>query len=159
MTSPFPTEAFDHATWDAYGGSFDKPLRIRGPDAIEYGEYTMVFLREPDLGRLRYGLVTRDPEGQFEVCDPTAIADAVGNHAARLAWEKGIGKLPAWTEKKEERRTKYQNIALIDVNAVEIVCTAAQELASRENEIHGKICDMGRKMEECEVKSAFPNRD
>ncbi len=102
---------------------YTKPLRMRGPEPIVHGEHTMVLLREPDLGRLRYGLVTRDAEGQIEVDDPATVADY-----AKEAWEAGLGALPAWTAKAE--RTD-RNRLLLDPGVVETMWAAAAELATR----------------------------
>ncbi|KAK0704461.1 hypothetical protein B0H67DRAFT_648896 [Lasiosphaeris hirsuta] len=70
--------------WDNPGLPVEE-LRIRGPDAILHGEYTAVFLQEPDLYRLRYGLVTRDAQGRLEVWDAAGMADAAGDADSRLA--------------------------------------------------------------------------
>ncbi len=110
-------------------GQFMKPLRIRGPEAVVQGEYTMVFLREPDLGRLRYGLVTRNTAGQLEVHDPAMAARASGDTEAAQAWEAGIGALPPWTPGKAERTDR--NTLLLDSAAVETMWAAAAELAAR----------------------------
>ncbi|KAK0716017.1 hypothetical protein B0H67DRAFT_554426 [Lasiosphaeris hirsuta] len=99
VSSPFPAQAFEEATSEM--NSFNLPLRTRRPDPILYGEYTAVFLREPDLGRLRYGMVTRNAKGQLEVYDPADVADAVDDAAAQLAWRHGIGALPLWVEGEE----------------------------------------------------------
>lgn len=162
VSSPFPAEAFDLATQDV--DSFKFPLRTRGFDPIVHGEYTAVFLREPDLGRLRYGLVTRDAQGQLEVWDPADVADAADDVAARLAWSDGIGALPQWVDETREedravkltrkekkkaqeegRSSKCQYGTLLDVAAVEMMMAAAAELSSRKEEIGGKIIKMDSK--------------
>lgn len=122
------------------------PLRARGPDAIMHGEYSVVFLREPDHCRLRYGLVTRDAEGRLKVCDPAIIADAVGDDAAQFAWSKCIDALLAWAETKEEQSPEYRNTVLIDTDAVEKMFEAATWLASRREEIK-------KELRECETVS------
>ncbi|KAH8157533.1 hypothetical protein CIB48_g10714 [Xylaria polymorpha] len=48
LSSPLPAEAFGLAMIEM--SSYDKALRIRGPDPVIPGEYTLVFLREPNLG-------------------------------------------------------------------------------------------------------------
>ncbi|TGJ87560.1 hypothetical protein E0Z10_g1179 [Xylaria hypoxylon] len=135
VTSPFPAEAFAQTSLETNGedAEFEKPLRTRGPDAIVQGEYMAVFLREADLGRLRYGLVTRDAQGQLQVCDPADVGDV----AARLAWSRGIGGLPRWTDENTNTKEelKYSNIALLDAGAVEKMFAAANELASRKDKI------------------------
>ncbi|KAJ9133177.1 hypothetical protein NKR23_g10910 [Pleurostoma richardsiae] len=138
VSSPFPAEAFHHAMFETQ--SFEKPMRIHGPDPIVRGEYTLVFLREPDLGRLRVGLVTRDATGRLEVHDPGAAARAAGDEEAASAWENGIGKLPAWSGKGEEGEQRYcRNTMLLGAAAVEIMWAAAEKLSAQENEICQKI--------------------
>ncbi|KAL2272386.1 hypothetical protein FJTKL_06756 [Diaporthe vaccinii] len=96
VTAPLPPKAFSLATRELQGGSFSQmqSLPIRGPYPIVHGEYTLVFLREPDHGRLRLGLATRTPEGKLIVLDPEAVAREAGDEKATLAWRRGVGALP-----------------------------------------------------------------
>ncbi|KAI5867961.1 hypothetical protein GGS23DRAFT_601938 [Durotheca rogersii] len=144
VSSPFPAKAFDDATWEASGNTYKMPLRTRGPDPILHSEYAAVFLREPDLCRLRYVLVTRDAQGQLAMCDPADIATAAGGPAARLAWGRGIGALPPWIDKvkKDERSSNCRNIALLNAAAVETMLAAAAELSLRKEEINREIYKM-----------------
>ncbi|RMD44114.1 hypothetical protein DV735_g983, partial [Chaetothyriales sp. CBS 134920] len=129
LSSPFPAEAFHLAMWEAH--SFMKEVRICGPDPIMHGEHTLVFLREPDLGRLRVGLVTRDARGQLQVDDPAAAARVAGDEEAAEAWERGVGALPAWTDMGEEEGRRYRrNTMLLDVAAVNTMWAAAAEIAA-----------------------------
>lgn len=66
ISSPIPAEAFCNALCNMDRA---RESRIRGLDAITHGEYTVMVLQELDLGRLRYGLVTRDAAGRLQVFD------------------------------------------------------------------------------------------
>ncbi|KAL2272099.1 hypothetical protein FJTKL_08457 [Diaporthe vaccinii] len=82
MSSSFPFESFSLAMRETLGGRHDKSLTTRGPYPIVQGEYTLVFLREPDHSRLRFRLVTRDSAGQLEVLDPGIAAREAGDEKA-----------------------------------------------------------------------------
>ncbi|KAI0431720.1 hypothetical protein F5Y09DRAFT_354693 [Xylaria sp. FL1042] len=144
VSSPFPAEAFEQVCWQYARHTWKKTLQTRGSDAIIHGEYTAVFLHESDLGRLRYGLVTRDAQGQMQVCDPAEVGDA----AARRAWANGIGGLTQWADKEQEKgevkekkewEIEHPGIALFDVGAVEHMFAAAEQLVSRQDEIKKQI--------------------
>lgn len=99
-----------------------------------------MFLREPDYGRLRYGLVTRGREGQLEVLDPGAAALAADDAEAALAWNRGVGALPKWRGEEEARQEQGEevekeklyrqsrNTMQLDVAAVEKIYTAVRQL-------------------------------
>ncbi|KAL2285930.1 hypothetical protein FJTKL_07422 [Diaporthe vaccinii] len=104
VIAPLPPEAFSLATRELQGGSFSQmqSLPIRGPYPIIHREYTLVFLREPDHGRLRLGLTTHTPEGKLLILDPEAVAREAGDEKAMLAWRRGVGALPRWTSRTNE---------------------------------------------------------
>ena len=110
--------------------SFNKnPMKIHGPDPIVHGEHMLVLLREPDLGRLRVGLVTRDAAGRLEVHDPAAAAHTVGDEEAAEAWMGGVGKLPAWTSEGDKKNQRYcRDTMLLSVAAVQTMWNAAAKL-------------------------------
>ncbi|OQV09673.1 hypothetical protein CLAIMM_13767 [Cladophialophora immunda] len=98
VTGPLPPEAFSLATWELIGGKITEmhSLPMRGPYPIVHGEHTLVFLREPDHGRLRVGMATLTEEGELIVLDPEAVALAAGDEKAARAWRRGVGALPRW---------------------------------------------------------------
>ena len=67
-----------------------------------------MFRQEADLGRLWYGMVTRDEKGELRVYHPAEVADTEGDVAARRAWKSGIGGLPQWRDKKEPRKKRLR---------------------------------------------------
>ncbi|KAI0443031.1 hypothetical protein F4803DRAFT_517156 [Xylaria telfairii] len=143
LSSPLPPEAFGPAATDRNFFGSDKLLRIQAPDPSLPGEYTLVFLREPNLGRLRYGLVTRDDAGQLEVHDPAAVACAVNDEEAVTAWECGIGALTTW-KSGEKAEIKDRNTMLLDTAAGETMWAASAALATQEDEINKKIYKLKR---------------
>ncbi|KAK2594392.1 hypothetical protein QQS21_007898 [Conoideocrella luteorostrata] len=142
VSSPLPARAFELVMWDTQGPKMSsKPLRTRGPEPVLHGEHTLMFLREPDLGRLRYGLVTRDASGKLDVLEPAAAARAVGDEEAARAWEQGVGALPAWTWAAEEERPQRfcRDTMLLDATAVETMLAASVELAAHKDEIWDEL--------------------
>lgn len=71
-----------------------------------HGEYTLVFLREPDHGRLRIGMATLTEEEELIVLDPETVALAAGDEKAALVWRRGVGRLPRWTGLTEDEEEK-----------------------------------------------------
>ncbi|KAI0466868.1 hypothetical protein F4859DRAFT_286880 [Xylaria cf. heliscus] len=125
ITSPFPAKLFDLTWHESVGnGSLDKRLRLHGFDAIVPGESTLVFLHEPDLGLVHYGLVTRAPGGQLEVRDPAAVAREAGDDPAARTWERAF---PA-----AQAQISYR---LLDAAAVEKLEAASTRLAQKKNRI------------------------
>ncbi|KAI0552147.1 hypothetical protein F4679DRAFT_592650 [Xylaria curta] len=152
VSSAFPTEAFDLTTRETLGGrigEFDS-LLMRGPYPIIHGEHTLIFLREPDHGRLRLGLVTRTSTGQLTVLDPAAAALAAGDEKATRAWQRGIGALSPWTgEKSVEKEEKLRwpdryrrDTMLLNEAAVEKMLAAAAQLSTDRSKIQEKIWDV-----------------
>ncbi|KAJ9137725.1 hypothetical protein NKR23_g8964 [Pleurostoma richardsiae] len=157
VSSAFPAEAFSLATREMQGGCILEwnSLPARGSYPIVHGEHTLVLLREPDHGRLRYGLVTRDREGRLEVLDPAAAATAADDAEAAQAWKVGVGALPTWTneeelkegEDKEKAAEQYRSrrdIMLLDPTAVEKIWAATTRLSAHKDAIWKKI----RKLED-----------
>ncbi|GAW23136.1 hypothetical protein ANO14919_126860 [Xylariales sp. No.14919] len=144
VSSPIASEAFKFAQAEKnWGGRIKvkKPLRIRGFDPVLPSEHTLVLLREPNLGRLRYGMVTRDDAGRLEVHDPAAVARTAGDEEAAGRLGARLRALPAWrADKKAE--TKERNTTLLDTAAVETMYTASTELAARAEEIQDEIEEM-----------------
>ncbi|KAH8755034.1 hypothetical protein F5883DRAFT_571739 [Diaporthe sp. PMI_573] len=135
ITSPFPAELFDLAWDETIGnGSFKKQMRLHGFDAIVPGESTLVFLHEPDLGLVHYGLATRGPDGQLEVRDPAVAAREAGDEAAARAWERGF---------QAKATRQYQPL---DAAAVEKLQAASARLTKTKNRI---IDFLRRFLKEC----------
>ncbi|KAI1360040.1 hypothetical protein F5Y08DRAFT_318168 [Xylaria arbuscula] len=162
VTAPFPPEAFSLATRELKGAWPSLPMR--GPYPIVQGEYTLVFLREPDYGRLRLGLATRSPEGKLIVQDPETVAFTDGDEKAARAWRRGVGNLPPWADcideeeetpvvEKEKRRGKKKaqdpppyryrrDTAPLEVEALGKMLAAAAMLSADRKKIEKKILDM-----------------
>ncbi|KAI0399008.1 hypothetical protein F4802DRAFT_591235, partial [Xylaria palmicola] len=148
VSSAFPSEAFGLPT--KFCHLSDIPA-TRGPYPIVHGEYTLIFLREPDHGRLRLGFVTRTSAGQLTVLDPAAAAKAAGDEKAARVWRRGIGALPPWTgeestgerrrgEKEAEGPDRYRrDTMLLDEAAVEKILAAAGQLSADRENIEKKI--------------------
>ncbi len=118
--------AFDLAWEESVGtGSYEKRMRLQSFGAIVPGEFTLVFLHEPDLNVVHYGLVTSGPRGRLEVRDPAAAARQAGDEKAAQAWEQGFAA------KEGARRTKQY--MLLDAAAVEKMQAASMSLAQNPN--------------------------
>ncbi|KAH8751621.1 hypothetical protein F5883DRAFT_577594 [Diaporthe sp. PMI_573] len=163
VTAPFPPESFHLTTRELMGGKYSESnsLPMRGPYPIVHGEYTLVFLREPDHGRLRIGMATLTEEGELIVLDPETVALAAGDEKAALAWRRGVGRLPRWTgptedeeEKKpvvEEKKKKEaqddvspkyrynRELAPLKVEALETMLAGAALLRANKRKIQRKI--------------------
>ncbi|KAI1110288.1 hypothetical protein F5Y14DRAFT_429277 [Nemania sp. NC0429] len=169
VTAPLPPEALSLATRELQGGTFASQYSLpkRGPYPIVHGEYTLVFLREPDHGRLRVGMATLTEEGELVVLDPEAVAVAASDEKAALAWRRGVGGLRRWTgptedEEEEEkpvvvekksgetrrRRRKTpdslsyrynRDTAPLEVEALKKMLAAAEQLKANQGEIKNKI--------------------
>ncbi|KAI1425028.1 hypothetical protein F5Y12DRAFT_398905 [Xylaria sp. FL1777] len=108
VTAPLPPESFSLATRELMGGKSSElnSLPMRGPYPIVHEEYTLVFLREPDHGRLRIGMATLTEEGKLIVLDPEDVALEASDEKAALAWRRGVGRLPRWTDATEDEEEK-----------------------------------------------------
>ncbi|KAH8742577.1 hypothetical protein F5883DRAFT_669107 [Diaporthe sp. PMI_573] len=152
ITSPFP-EVFTPAWVETLGNeSYEKQMRQRGFDAIEPGEFTLVFLHEPDLKLVHYAIVTRRPDGQLDVRDPAAAAREAGDEKAAQAWERGF---PA-QEEGEEPKKRY---VVLEADAVEKMMAASTTLARRRNRIdHCMYKFLGERKEELEAAAERQRR-
>ncbi|KAH8743528.1 hypothetical protein F5883DRAFT_592642 [Diaporthe sp. PMI_573] len=148
ITSPFP-ETFTPAWVETLGDEwFQKRMRQCGFDAIEPGEFTLMFLHEPDFGLVHYAIVTRRPDGQLDVRDPGAAAREAGDEKAAQAWERGFPE----QEEGEEPKKRY---AVLDADAVEKMLAASTTLATRRNRInHCMYKFLGEREEEREAAAA-----
>ncbi|KAH8754784.1 hypothetical protein F5883DRAFT_718990 [Diaporthe sp. PMI_573] len=154
VSSPFPFEAFSLATRETLGGGDEKSLTTRGPYPIVQGEYTLVFLREPDHGRLRFGLVTRTSAGQLEVLDPATAAHEAGDEKAARVWQCHFGALSPWTGEentkkgqveKEEQEQSYRyrrNTMLLDDAAVGKMLAATAQLSAQREKVEDKLSEV-----------------
>ncbi|KAH8742397.1 hypothetical protein F5883DRAFT_530796 [Diaporthe sp. PMI_573] len=136
-------------------------LPMRGPYPIVHGEYTLVFLREPDHGRLRIGMATLPRRGSSSCWIPRPSPSRPGDEKAALAWRRGVGRLPRWTgptedeeEKKpvvEEKKKKEaqddvspkyrynRELAPLKVEALETMLAGAALLRANKRKIQRKI--------------------
>ncbi|KAI1120291.1 hypothetical protein F5Y10DRAFT_290025 [Nemania abortiva] len=135
ISSPLPAEAFSFAMWDRIGWGMlrEKLLQTRGVDPIKSGEYTLIFLHETDMHRLRYGMVTRDSEEKLIVSDPAVVARAAADMVAEKEWKSGIGALPAW--KSETQEQDGYGTMLLDTADVQKILDASEELVARKDEL------------------------
>lgn len=154
VSSPLPFEAFSLAIGETLGGDDEKSLITRGPYPIVQGEYTLVFLREPDHGRLRFGLVTRTWAGQLEVLDPGTAAHEAGDMMAARVWQRHFDALSPWTGEEntkeregekvdQEQSNRYcRNTMLLDGAAVEKILAAATKLSASCEEVEDKLWEL-----------------
>ncbi|KAL2285933.1 hypothetical protein FJTKL_07425 [Diaporthe vaccinii] len=149
ITSPFPAELFALA-WEetVSNGSFKKRMRLHGFDAIIAGEFTLVFLHQPDLDLVHYELVTRSANGQLEVRDPAAAARDAGDEKAALAWERGF---PAENRSEGQDEQAQKRYVLLGVAAVKKTHTASTTLARKRNRIEHFL---RRFLEDCKAAMA-----